>query len=71
MEHPLATYRAKRNLTQVELASELGVSDATIARWENGKRRIEFDRLTEVSKRTGIPPAQLRPDLADILQLST
>ena len=29
--------RKKQNLTQVELANELGVSDKSVSKWETGK----------------------------------
>lgn len=32
----LKNYRAARNLTQRELAEQVGVSDKTVSRWESG-----------------------------------
>lgn len=33
----IANLRKKKNLTQLELASKLGISDRTISKWENGR----------------------------------
>jgi len=33
--------RKQMNLTQAELARELGVSRAAVSRWESGKRKID------------------------------
>lgn len=46
-------------LSQEDLAKELGVSFATVNRWENAKTqpsklaRIQFDRFCEVQKEQG------------------
>ena len=47
---------------QVALAKVLNVSEATVTRWVKGG--IPADRLAAVSAATGIPAAELRPDLA-------
>jgi transcriptional regulator with XRE-family HTH domain len=62
--HPLRKFRLSRNLTQEALGEELGVSGQTVWRWENGDRQIGRESLSKVSKVTGIPAKQLRPDLA-------
>ena len=33
----IAENRKKKNLTQVELAEQLGVTDRSISKWENGR----------------------------------
>ena len=45
----------------------LGVNRLTILRWEGGERRIDPDKLSDVTKKTGIPAAELRPDLAELM----
>ena len=40
MQEKLLEIRKKLNLSQEELASRLGVSFATVNRWENGKTAI-------------------------------
>ena len=47
----------------------LNVSRPTVNRWESGARKVDDDKLQEVSQRTGIPPAELRPDLVELLQV--
>lgn len=67
-DHPLKAYRTDRGKSQDELAAFLGVSSVTVSRWETGARKIDKDRLAEISKKTGIPARELRPDLAKILE---
>lgn len=66
--HPIAVWRKAQDLTQADLAKKLGVKRTTIARWETGARKIDQELLSSVSKKTGIPASQLRPDLAKILE---
>lgn len=68
--HPLKSFRESQNppLSRAKLAKLLGVKRATVHRWETGKRQPEGKILKRVSKRTGIPVAQLRPDLAQLLE---
>ena len=54
----------ERDMRLVDLARAVGVDKATVTRWS--KKRVPQDRIAEVSKATGIPPAEIRPDLADI-----
>ena len=70
MAHPLKKFREAQAppLTQEQFADLLGVSRTTVARWETGTRKLGKDWLSEVSKKTGIPKPQLRPDLAKLMQ---
>lgn len=45
----------------------LGVARLTVLRWEGGARKIDTDKLSEVMEKTGIPAAELRPDLAELM----
>ena len=56
-------YRKKHNLTQIELASMLGTTPASICRYETGVRKIRHTLVDSFSKKTGIPKSQLRPDI--------
>jgi transcriptional regulator with XRE-family HTH domain len=67
MTHPLATYREKHAMTRAALARHLSVSKTTIARWEEGSRKIRDDKVSFVAEQTGIPAKKLRPDLAELL----
>jgi len=69
--HPLKTFRETQAppLTQEQLAELLGVSRTTIARWETGTRKLGKDWLPKVAKKTGIAPAKLRPDLAELMRV--
>lgn len=63
----LRDYRTSRKLTQAALGKELGVPDVTVSRWETGERRIDDQLLPRVAEITGIPRAELRPDLVALL----
>lgn len=67
---PLKIFRETQvpPLTQDQLAALLGVSRATVNRWENGIRKIDEEKLPEVAEKTGIAPALLRPDLAKLMR---
>lgn len=66
--HPLKSYRERQvpPLTQEDLAKLIGVGKSTISRWEDGKRKIDDELVGVVAEKTGIPPAELRPDLAKL-----
>jgi transcriptional regulator with XRE-family HTH domain len=63
----LKNYRRARDITQTQLAGELGTAPMTVSRWETGQRKIDDDLLPMVSAKTGIPKRVLRPDLAELL----
>lgn len=68
MTHPLAKYRADNGRqSQETLAKLLEVSSVTVSRWETGTRQIGRSVLPRVVERTGIPAAELRPDLAELM----
>lgn len=50
----LKELRDDNNLLQKQLASELGVSQVTIARWETGVREPSFDDLIKIAKYFGV-----------------
>jgi transcriptional regulator with XRE-family HTH domain len=68
MDHPLKTYRALRQISQVELARQLGVTSVTLSRWESGKRQPSTKAVTRIMAHTGIAPVLLRPDFAAMLK---
>lgn len=70
MTHALKIYREAQSprLSQANLAEKLGVARFTIIRWESGDRKIDDSFLPEISKRTGIPAKELRPDLIERLE---
>lgn len=47
--------RGRRN----KLAAALGISPGAISQWE----KVPAERLGDVSRATGIPPEELRPDI--------
>lgn len=68
--HPLKAFRDRQEprLSQERLADLLGVSRATVNRWETGARKIDDEQLPAIAEKTGIAPAELRPDLAALLR---
>ena len=67
--HPLRAFRERQNpvLSLDGLGRRIGVSKATISRWEAGLRRPNPTLLPKITEITGIPGAALRPDLAEVL----
>ena len=58
----LLAYLEDPDHSQVELARLIGVSQPAIARWiERG--RVPAERVLTVSRITGIPASELRPDI--------
>ena len=46
----LKELRTEKNLSTTKLAEAVGVSDATISRWENGLRTPVIDNLLALAK---------------------
>ncbi len=63
MNSPLTKYRADRGLTLEHLAAQFNVNKSTIMRWEHGEVPVPANRLIEIESVTGIPRAELRPDI--------
>lgn len=63
--HPLKLYRERLSKTRASLARDLSVSKTTVARWEEGIRKIDESKLSNVVRITGIPAKELRPDLVE------
>jgi transcriptional regulator with XRE-family HTH domain len=57
----LRAYRADHGLTLEHIANLFGVNKTTVLRWEEGQ--VPAERVLSISKATGIPPEQLRPDI--------
>jgi transcriptional regulator with XRE-family HTH domain len=57
----LKTYRKARKLTLSDMGREFGVTAQTIWRWENGRRAPRTSELPVISRKTGIPIADLVP----------
>lgn len=63
---PFASYRQSSGKTLDAVAADFNVDRKTILRWETGETPLPLKRLDEFAEITGIPPHELRPDLADI-----
>lgn len=63
MQEPLFKILLRnRGLRLVDVARGVGVDKATVTRW--ARKEIPSDRVNDVVRVTGIPAADLRPDLA-------
>ncbi len=51
----LRAYRKRKRLTQAQLAKWLGVSQAAVAKWENGQAEPDIERLNRLSALFGVP----------------
>ena len=52
-------FRRRKGLTQEELASILGISRATLARWETGVRKPSSSWILKLAEVLDVSPAQL------------
>lgn len=62
----LRDWRKAKGISIDEAGRLVGVSGVQWHRYEAGTRKVSDARLPDVSRVTGIPPHELRPDLADI-----
>jgi DNA-binding transcriptional regulator YiaG len=71
-DHPLKTFRENHQppLSKAALARLLDVSTAAVTRWEARERQPEIDSVKLIAEKTGIAPAALRPDLAQMMNVS-
>ncbi len=51
----LKAIRVNKNLTQEEVAKELGISPATLSRWESGSRSPRLSELKKLLDFYGVP----------------
>lgn len=63
----LRDWRKAKGIKIEEAGALVGVSGVQWHRYENGSRRVSVDKLPAMSRVTGIPAHELRPDLATIL----
>lgn len=68
--HPLKSYRLQQKppMSQEQLAELLGVSKASVSRWETGEREPDVTLVPIISQVTGIVAEKLRPDLANLFR---
>lgn len=55
----LRKQRKEKKLTQEELAKSIGVSQQTIAAWENNERYPTIDKVYDLAKYLNIPVSKL------------
>lgn len=64
----LREWRSREGLTATQAAELAGVSQAQWTRYETGQRAIAPTRVAAISKITGIPARELRPDIFEAAQ---
>jgi transcriptional regulator with XRE-family HTH domain len=63
----IAKIRKEKNITQADLANELGVTDKAVSRWERGKGFPDINTLEPLSSALGITVLELmRSEKADM-----
>ena len=55
----IARIRKEQNITQVQMAGSLGVSQQAVASYENGVRRIPLSMLAPIAKVLSVPVQEL------------
>lgn len=66
----IRTWRRGRKISIEAAGGLVGVSGVQWSRYKTGRRRIPAESLHTVSRVTGIPPEELRPDLASLVGLA-
>jgi len=51
--------RASKGLTLQQVATALGVTRASVSKWEQGHSHPEYSRLDELARLFGVPAAHL------------
>ena len=59
--------RVLETVRQVDLAAHLGINPSAIPQW----RRVPAHHVQQVAAFTGIPPAELRPDVFEPVPMVT
>lgn len=67
-KHPLSIYREREGVTQHDVAASVGVTRWTINRIELGDRQPSIALARKIASLTGIPIAELRPDIFEAAQ---
>lgn len=65
MENELKVWRAKRGVTQLDLALEIGVSDTQISLVERGRIEPSDELIAALAKALKTTPSEIFPSLAD------
>lgn len=71
-EHPVRAYRHSFDppMSLEDLAARVGTTKPNLSRIETGKQNVSADLLPKLVAETGIPAAQLRPDLAKLFNVA-
>ena len=64
----LYNLRKEKNISQEELANELGVSRQTISKWETGESTPDFDKIIPLCNYYGITSDELISGKKDIVE---
>jgi transcriptional regulator with XRE-family HTH domain len=57
--HKLRKYRTAQKMSQMELASKIGVSNSRVSNWEQGLNRPDVDMLANICNVLSVSPSEL------------
>lgn len=60
-ENCIKEIRKRKNITQVELAKRLGISQGAIQKLETGERGLDLEWIDKISKALNVKPWELLP----------
>lgn len=60
-ENCIKEIRKRKNITQVELAKRLGISQGAIQKLETGERGLDLEWIEKISKALNVKPWELLP----------
>lgn len=66
LQDKIASLRKESNLSQSEVAEQMGVQFQTVSRWENGYRVPELDNLIKIADVFGVSLDIFRQDVSDL-----
>ena len=55
----IRTLRKERNMTQQDLANQLGISDKAVSKWENGRGLPDYSLLSPLCEVLDVTPTEL------------
>ena len=52
-------FREAKNLTQMQLADSIGVTNSRVSNWEQGTNRPDVDKLADICRVLSVSPSEL------------
>lgn len=67
----IKAFMLKRDLTQADLANEVGVTQGMVSLWLSGRKRPSLDNLLSLSRITGVRIEELISDVTHLIESET